>query len=480
MALNWQELLRSSPHELRISGPKHSSQIEEEKGLNDIVYRMYSLNFMEVSKTTLYAISDRIKELENLTALMLYDNKLTSIPKEIGRLKKLKTLDISNNQIKILPSELGQLSELQSFNMINNQISLLPKDLSKWSNLIVIKFSHNNFEQFPASLCNPALKQHLLEIHGTNNKIANIPDEIGQLSALKVFDLSNNKISMVPGELADCSKIKTLSLQGNPIKDNRLLKLVERNPAKQIMQYIAKNNARGSGAAKKPSANNNNSAESGSGDDDAVELTATKQTEPAIVAAPPPPRRKNEPALIGTIEILAVAPDNWFIINAESAILEDRKIVACIVRNLNLLDEKVLKKFISLQTTIHDTVCGRRELSTIATHDLSKVAPRIKLTKMLPHRIRIEPLNRGGKVMSGSELYKTLNQEAEAYRKEKKRSNYSGIHRYLYLLKDKTHYPVVVDANNVVITLPPLTNGESTKVKLIFFIVTSILLSIES
>lgn len=245
MALNWTELLKSSPHELVISGPKHAKQIEDENGLNEIIYRIYSLNFLEVSKTSLSVLSMKIKDLENLRALMLYDNKLKQIPKEIGLLKKLKTLDLSNNQIENLPTEISQLTELQSLNIINNKISNLPKDLSKWSNLIVIKFSHNKFREFPQSLCNPALSQHLTEIQASDNEIANLPLEIGHLNALRHLDLTNNRVEFIPGELSDCAKIKFLALQNNPIKDVRLHKLAEKNPTKQIMQYIAKSCPRG-------------------------------------------------------------------------------------------------------------------------------------------------------------------------------------------------------------------------------------------
>jgi len=245
MALNWEELLRSSPHELVISGPKHAKQIEEENGLHSILFRIFSINFLEISRTSLNVLSPKIKELENLTALMLYDNKLERLPKEIGLLRKLKTLDLSNNQIVALPDEISQLEKLQSLNIINNKISKLPKDLSKWSNMIVIKFSHNNFQRFPQSLCSPTFKQHLTEIHATDNEIHNLPKEICHLSALRHLDLTNNKIEHVPGELADCLKIKTLALQKNPIKDVRLLKLAEKNPTKQILQYIAKSCKRG-------------------------------------------------------------------------------------------------------------------------------------------------------------------------------------------------------------------------------------------
>lgn len=490
MALNWRELLKSSPHELVISGPKHAKQIEDENGLNDIIFRIYSLNFMEVSKTSLNVLSMKIKELENLTHLMLYDNKLEELPSEIGLLKRLKTLDLSNNKIAKLPEEMSQLADLQSLNIINNQISKLPKDLSKWSNLIVIKFSHNKFQQFPHSLCCPTFKQHLTEIHATDNEISNLPMEICHLSALRHLDLTNNKIEIVPGELADCTKIKTLALMGNPIKDVRLHKMAEKNPTKQIMQYIAKSCKRGGVGADQgklgkkarkkqlsTSSDNNeeiddynetntapDSVESNGGAnviDEECDGQIAKKPEPLH---PTHSGKRSEAPCIGKVEILAVHPDNWFIIEAESQVLDERKIVACIVRNLSFPDDKAVKKFLTLQTNLHDTVCGRRELATIATHDLSKIQPRVKLAKMLSHRIQLVPLNRGGKSMSGLDLYKQLNQEAEAYRKEKKRNNYSGIHKYLYLLKGKQHYPVVIDGNNTVITLPPLTNAEHTKI----------------
>lgn len=465
MSLHWKELLKSSPHEIVISGPKHAKQLEEEDGLSDIIFRIHSLNFMEVSKTQLNTLSYKIKELENLTALMLYDNRLTQIPKEIGSLKKLKTLDLSNNQIDNIPNELSNLKDLQSLNIINNRISHLPKDLSNWSNLIVIKFSHNRFQEFPRSLCNPSMKQHLTEIYATDNEISDLPPEVGCLSALRHLDLANNQIENVPGELADCSKIKTLALQNNPIKDVRLHKLAEKNPTKQILQYISKSCPRGciQNSRSKVSKVSDVGSEPDGGQLETVD-DRTNRLEANSESTNSNKDSKRTTLGVGRVEILAVDPEKWYIIEVDSTILPDRKIVACIVRNLSFPDEKAVKKFLSIQTNLHDTICGKRELATIATHDLSKVAPRVRLTKMLPHKVQLIPLNRSGKSMTGQELYKLLNQEADAYRKEKKRANYSGIHKYLYLLKGKTHYPVVLDANGSVITLPPLTNAEHTKI----------------
>lgn len=124
-----------------------------------------------------------------------------------------------------------------------------------------------------------------------------------------------------------------------------------------------------------------------------------------------------------------------------------------------------LKKFLQIQTKLHETVCGKREKSTIATHDLAKFAAGgfIKYTAKAPDRMAIIPLGRTKKV-TAQKLYDDLKAEAEALRKEKKRNVYSGIHKYLYLLENKDKFACIADAARNVISLPPLTNGEITKV----------------
>lgn len=66
--------------------------------------------------------------------------------------------------------------------------------------------------------------------------------------------------------------------------------------------------------------------------------------------------------------------------------------------------------------------------------------------------------------MTGAELYAKLKSEAEALRKEKKRNVYSGVHKYLYLLEGQSKYPCVLDALNRVISFPPITNSDISKV----------------
>ncbi|OTF80742.1 phenylalanyl-tRNA synthetase beta chain-like protein, partial [Euroglyphus maynei] len=66
--------------------------------------------------------------------------------------------------------------------------------------------------------------------------------------------------------------------------------------------------------------------------------------------------------------------------------------------------------------------------------------------------------------MNAMELYRLLNDEADQYRKEKKRNTISGIHKYIHLLKGKQLFPILLDYQNNVLSLPPLTNAEYSKI----------------
>lgn len=66
-------------------------------------------------------------------------------------------------------------------------------------------------------------------------------------------------------------------------------------------------------------------------------------------------------------------------------------------------------------------------------------------------------------IYTGSALFQQLQTEAENLKKEKKRNVYSGIHKYLYLLEGKPLFPCLLDASDQVISFPPITNSDVTK-----------------
>lgn len=236
-AYDWKQLIEQKPRELVFKDAPACKHIEEENGLNEIIFKLRTLNFLEISGTPLTSFPDRVANLDNLTNLVLRNNKLTSLPPDIGRLSKLKFIDVSNNCLEQIPDEVGSLTELQSLVANVNKLTDLPLTLKNLSNLTVVKIEYNKLEHFPTSLCDENLK-HLAEIHAKNNSIQDIPSTIGKLLALKVLDLTENNITDVPGELGDCNRLKEVHLKGNKLSDRKLLKLVEQGKMKQIIDYI--------------------------------------------------------------------------------------------------------------------------------------------------------------------------------------------------------------------------------------------------
>lgn len=144
-------------------------------------------------------------------------------------------------------------------------------------------------------------------------------------------------------------------------------------------------------------------------------------------------------------------------------------ILCCIVENVNLSGGK-FREFLQIQTKLHETVCGKREKSTIATHDLLKLPNSetangkfVRFTVKDADQLLIHPLGKN-KTVTALELYNELKADADAIRKQKQRSTYSGIHKYLKLLENQTKFACLEDGLGNAISLPPLTNGETTKV----------------
>lgn len=138
-------------------------------------------------------------------------------------------------------------------------------------------------------------------------------------------------------------------------------------------------------------------------------------------------------------------------------------IICCIINNVQLTPAS-LKEFLQFQTKLHDGVCKKRELSTIATHDLDLI-PSKSIRYAAKHKddIKIQPLGRHI-VITANEYYNKLKSEAEAIRKEKKRSQFTGVYKFLHFLEGVDQFPFLeTETGTATLSLPPLTNSEVTK-----------------
>ncbi|BFZ04597.1 hypothetical protein BsWGS_07636 [Bradybaena similaris] len=433
-----QSVKSENRRELSLQGPTIAKKIED-YGLDENIFSLTSLNLLKIAGTPLEVISDQLGNLSSLTTLMLGNNKLKELPSTIGNLKSLKVLDVSGNKLQSLPETVSNLVNLQSLNANLNVLTSFP-NISGLKFLAYLSISRNKLKSLPEGICDPSLTL-LSTIDAANNEIEFLPPEISELSHLITLNVASNKLDSLPLELCECPKLKEVIIADNKMKDRKLLKLAEHS-TKSLLNYLS------------------------------TQLDKQRATEGDSKGKKDKKKRKKKPDKKGVedlerdvMSVLQFESEKGLEVSVTAGVLSVRQyIVCCIIRNLDFnQSNNMFKRFINLQTKLHDTVCEKRQTATIATHDLKLVKGPLVYDAVLPHLIQITPLFKT-KVTTAEALMKELRDQAEAFRKEKKRSTLSGIHKYLDLLKDKSHYPCLRDADGDVISFPPITNCEKTKV----------------
>nr|XP_002131295.1 leucine-rich repeat-containing protein 47-like [Ciona intestinalis] len=463
MSYIWSEIKQAKEEqrrELVLKGPELKKKVDDADGcLPDDLYELSLLNFLEVNSLGVKCLNPKLENLQNLSQLFLRQNLLTEIPACACNIITLKILDLSQNALTLLPQNLGNLVNLQTLNVAHNSLSDVPESAKALANLAVLDISTNKFTELPYCLFELPLSARLAEIHASHNAIEDVKDEIEEITMLKVFDLSNNQLNELTKNIGYCLKLKQVNFKSNPLKDRRLRKLVDQDSSqKSIMDYIR---SKGRQSKKKESKSKNVNEKQTAGKGARKKLKDQKAQE-----------AENIDELIKcVIEVLKVeeqstaVPENFRVVVYEEAREVRPFIVCCILRGLTLDTGDKYKNFITLQTRLHDEVCGKRTIATIATHDMSALKTCfVEYDAQPPNTFKIHPLGRKAAV-GALEFYKRLCSEAENMRKDKKRNQVSGIHKYLSMLKDQEQFAFLRrSSDDCIISLPPLTNCDATKI----------------
>ena len=125
--------------------------------------------------------------------------------------------------------------------------------------------------------------------------------------------------------------------------------------------------------------------------------------------------------------------------------------LSAILRDINFTDE-TLKGFMDLQDKLHNNICRGRKLVSMGTHDLDTVKGPFVYRALKPEHIHFVPLNREEEV-NGDGLMSILKEDPK-------------LGKYLYLLEGKERYPVMMDSNGIIMSLPPIINSQHTKMTL--------------
>jgi len=127
-----------------------------------------------------------------------------------------------------------------------------------------------------------------------------------------------------------------------------------------------------------------------------------------------------------------------------------RPYIACAVITMPPLDQTSLREIMRLQENLHWGIGRDRKLSSIGVYDMGTLTPPIKYTTVDPIKFKFCPLGMPGLQMTPQKILE---------------EHPKGV-AYAHLMDDYKRYPILMDANDLVLAMPPIINSDETKCKI--------------
>jgi hypothetical protein len=158
-------------------------------------------------------LPDELWQLTTLETLTIRGFKnVASISEEIGQLKALKSFTLDSIPlIKALPASLWQLNKLEALTLQLLWIPILPEDIGQLMALKSLELSYLGVKKLPASLWR-LNKLEALTLKGLD-RISALPEDIGRLTELKSLTLEGMySPKVLPASLWQLNKLEALTL----------------------------------------------------------------------------------------------------------------------------------------------------------------------------------------------------------------------------------------------------------------------------
>lgn len=178
------------------------------------IKNLKNLSQLMMQHNSIASIADELGELQYLSCLQLDHNKLKTFPKCVYMLTNLKTLSASYNVLEVVDEELGNLVMLSTLNLSNNSLSFIPDNIGFLGKISDLNLSHNNLHKVPVELTTICA---LKTLNLSSNKIEELPT-LQFLEKLEDLNLRNNKLKIMP-DVSNCVKLHSLDLSQNAITE---------------------------------------------------------------------------------------------------------------------------------------------------------------------------------------------------------------------------------------------------------------------
>ncbi|HTY43977.1 MAG TPA: phenylalanine--tRNA ligase subunit beta [Patescibacteria group bacterium] len=136
-------------------------------------------------------------------------------------------------------------------------------------------------------------------------------------------------------------------------------------------------------------------------------------------------------------------PENDFIVNIDPSVSNVRPYTACAVVKKLKLDNEKIKELIDIQEKLHITIGRKRKKLAIGIYPLEKIKFPITFTALEPDKIKFIPLEMD-KELSGLQILQ----------------KHPTGREYAHLLAGKEKFPIFIDANNSILSMPPVINSQ--------------------
>ncbi len=138
-------------------------------------------------------------------------------------------------------------------------------------------------------------------------------------------------------------------------------------------------------------------------------------------------------------------PEKNYKVIIDSSVKNIRPYTSCaIIKGLKLDDNKI-KELIDIQEKLHFTIGRKRKKLAIGIYPLEKIKLPIKYTALEPDKIKFQPLE-SPREMSGLQILQRHPTGKE----------------YAHILAGKTKFPIFIDANKNILSMPPIINSQLT------------------
>lgn len=139
-------------------------------------------------------------------------------------------------------------------------------------------------------------------------------------------------------------------------------------------------------------------------------------------------------------------------VTVDAALAEEasyRPFIAAAIVHMPALDDATVTALMKVQESLHWGVGRDRKLASIGVYRLDAVTFPVAYTTIDPQTDRFAPLGNPDTLMSGAEILT---------------DHPKGVD-YAHLLARHSRYPALIDATGQVLSMPPIINGDASKVK---------------